>query len=679
MRVMFYKIAINNVKRSFRDYSIYFLTLTIAVCIFYSFNSFEEQTAMLEMGKSTSEYMLTLNKLIAGTSIFVSFILGGLITYANNFLIKKRKKELGIYMTLGMSKGKISRILIFETLLIGLVSLAVGITLGIIVSQGLSVITAQLLAVEMSHYKFIVSIGAVIKSAVYFGIIYLLVMIFNQVTISKYKLIDMLNAAKKNEVVKLKNAYVSIFFFIVSLIVLAIAYVLILKNGLNSEGFLLIASLLLGVFGTMLFFFSLSNFMIHIVQKNKKLYLKDLNIFILRQINNKINTNFVSMSVICLMLFLTITLLFTMFSFKSTNDNMVAGNTSFDASSVLIAKNENLEENANDIETFLEKIDFTFEADEKHTFFSEYKLTLTLENLLSNYLSKQEQKEFQESYMLGALSAVKISDYNSILQLKGQKPKELKDNEVLVVSNYGRMNQALNKFMDNENTINIEGKDYAVKNDAPIEGNILTTATALTYFYLIIPDNFSGELQLDKTGYNVMFEGSDPKKSEEKFTNLFSSLWEDSTVDGTNYLVLGNTIDQVNTRVHGLSATVVFLGIYLGLIFLISSAAVMALQQLSDASDSFERYQSLRRIGVTEKLINKAILIQNLIYFAIPLGLAIIHSIVGISMVNEVFKAFSQGIIGSSMLVIISTLLVIYGGYFYATYVGFKNIVKSRN
>ena len=675
---MFYKIALNNVKRSFKDYSIYFLTLTIAVCIFYSFNSFEEQTAMLEMGKSTSEYMLTFNKLMAGTSIFVSFILGGLITYANNFLIKKRKKELGIYMTLGMSKGKISRILIFETLLIGIVSLAIGIALGIIVSQGLSVITAQLLAVEMSKYKFIVSIGAVIKSGIYFGIIYLLVMIFNQVTISKYKLIDMLNAAKKNEVVKLKNAYVSIFFFFISLIILGVAYALILKNGVNSEGFLLMASLLLGVIGTMLFFFSLSNFMIHIVQKNKKLYLKELNIFILRQINNKINTNFVSMSVICLMLFLTITLLFTMFSFKSTTDKMAEGNTSFDASAVLIANLENQEENANDIETFLERINFSFEADEKHTFFSEYKLTLTLENLLSNYLTQQEQLDFQENYMMGALSAVKISDYNSILQLNGQKPKELKDNEVLVVSNYGQMNQALNKFMENENIISIEGKGYNIKNNDPIEENILTTSFNLSFFYLIVPDDFSGELTLDKTGFNVMF-GRDSKKLDEKYTNLFNSFWNDSTVDGTSYIVRGDTRDMVYTRSYGLSATIVFLGIYLGLIFLISSAAVMALQQLSDASDSFERYQSLRRIGVTEKLINKAILIQNLIYFTIPLGLAIIHSIVGISMVNEVFKTYSQSLIGSSMFVIISVLLVIYGGYFYATYIGFKNIVKSKN
>lgn len=145
---MFSKIAINNVKRSFKDYFIYFITLTFAVCIFYSFNSIEAQNSMLEMGKSTTAFMSTLNTLIAGASVFVAFILGGLIAYANNFLIKKRKRELGIYMTLGMSKGKISRILIIETILIGLISLIIGIVLGIIVSQGLSILTAKLLAVD---------------------------------------------------------------------------------------------------------------------------------------------------------------------------------------------------------------------------------------------------------------------------------------------------------------------------------------------------------------------------------------------------------------------------------------------------------------------------------------------------------------------------------------------------
>lgn len=673
--MMFFKIAINNVKRSFRDYSIYFLTLTFAVCIFYSFNSIDAQTSMLEMGKSTGAFMSTIKNFIAGTSIFVSFILGGLITYANNFIIKKRKKELGIYMTLGMPKAKISKILVYETLLIGLISLGVGIFLGIIVSQGLSVITAKLLAVDILQYKFIISINAVIKSIVYFGIIFFMVMIFNQVTISKYKLIDMLNAAKKNEKVKLKNSFVSIFMFVLSVIILGIAYALILKVGLASESILVFVSIIMGVVGTLLFFFSLSSFFIHALQKNKKIYLKDLNVFILRQIHNKININFLSMTAICLMLFLTITLLFAMFGFKGSYDKMLEGNTTFDASGWLIVRED--KQGINDIKEYMDTIDFKFESYEKHSFYSKYTLNTTVNDLLSDYLSPQEQADFNENYMGGAISAIKISEYNSIIQLKGQNPIELKDDEVLIISNYGQMNEALDKFMKNEKTVNIDNKTYNIKNEKPIKENILTTESYLDFFYLVIPDNFAGELQLEATGFNVMFEDNYYEKSEDKFLNLFNDFTKDG-FNGSSTLVFGNIIDQVHARIYGSTSVIVFLGIYLGIVFLISSAAVLALQQLSDASDSLERYNSLKKIGTTEKLINKAILIQNLIYFMLPLALAIIHSIFGMMVVNEIFRTYNQGIVGSSLIMIALALAVIYGGYFYATYIGFKNIIKSN-
>lgn len=676
---MFFKIAVNNVKRSFKDYTIYFLTLTFAVCIFYSFNAIEAQSSMLDMGKSTANYMLTIDKLIGGVSVFVSCILGGLITYANNFLIKKRKKELGIYMTLGMPKGSISRILILETLLIGLISLAVGVLLGIIMSQGLSVITAKLLAVDINQYKFIVSVSGVTKSTLYFGIIFTLVMFFNQVTISKYKLIDMLNAAKKNEEVKLKNTFLSMITFLISIVTLVIAYALIIKIGLNSDSILFIVSIIMGIVGTLLCFFGLSSFFIHIVQKNEKVYLKNLNIFVLRQIHNKINTNFLSMSVICLMLFLTITLLFTMFSFKGSYDRMLEGNTSFDASSWIIADNSKEDQRMNDIKEYLEKIDFKFESYEKHAYYSEYKIRVTIGDLLSKYLSAQEQLDFAKNYMDGAVSAIKVSDYNSIIKLKGQIPIELMDNEVLVVSNYGQMNSALDNFMKKENIISIDGKTYNIKNESSIKDNILTTASKLDFFYLIIPENFTGDLQLESTGVNVIYGDSNYENSEEKFISLFNSFSGNRYIDDTLVLVFGNTIDQVRVRVYGSTAMIVFLGIYLGLVFLISSAAVLALQQLSDASDSLERYNSLKKIGVTETLINKAILIQNSIYFVVPLALAIIHSIVGIIVINEVFRTYSQSIIGKSLLGIAFALIIIYGGYFYATYTGFKNIIKNSN
>ncbi|AWE07983.1 ABC transporter [Lysinibacillus sp. 2017] len=667
---MFFKIAINNVKRSFKDYTIYFLTLTLGVCIFYSFNSIEAQNSILEMNKDPN-VILTLNKLMAGTSVFVSMVLGGLIIYANNFLIKKRKKELGIYMTLGMPKGTISKILLFETLFIGVISLVVGLGLGIIVSQGMSVITANILGFDLKKFKFIISFGAMIKTVIYFGIIYLLVMGFNQVTISKYKLIDMLNAAKRNEKVKLKNSFISILIFLISVGLLVTAYSRILKSGINAEVNELLITVILGVVGTLFFFFSLSSFFIHVVQKNKKIYLKDINIFVIRQINNKINTNFLSMTVICLMLFLTISLLFTAFDLKGSIDR---SDKTFDASAVVFVHNEREDPKDNDIEEFLNRINFKFEPYEKHAFYGEYKLNVTPENMLSKYLTEQERIELKGSVFYDyPISAIKISDYNAMIKLKGQEAIDLKGNEVLVVTNSEGTDQVFSNDTGREKIIHIEGNTYTIKNESPIEETI-NIAVLNQFFYLIIPDNFAGGLQLEVSGVNVKYEDKYSDKSDEKFIKLFNKLETKQYKDVSSASVYGRTWDQVQDRKNGATALIVFLGLFLGLIFIITSAAVLALQQLSDASDSLERYKSLKKIGVTEKLINKAILSQTFIYFMAPLSLAILHSIIGISAVRELFNFSYQSIIVSVLF-----LAIIYGGYFYATYIGIKNIVKNSN
>ena len=185
---MYYKIAIGNVKKSFKDYTIYFLTLALVVCIFYSFNSIESQKAVLELKSSGKESINALVTVIAYISVFVSIVLGSLIIYANNFLIKKRKKELGIYMVLGMGKGKISRILVTETLIVGVMSLISGLLLGIIASQGLSLLTSKLFDIPMSDYSFIISISSIGKTILYFSIMFFLVIIFNTAIISKYSL-----------------------------------------------------------------------------------------------------------------------------------------------------------------------------------------------------------------------------------------------------------------------------------------------------------------------------------------------------------------------------------------------------------------------------------------------------------------------------------------------------------
>ena len=200
---MYSKIALKNIKKSYKDYTIYFLTLILAVCIFYSFNSIESQKVLIEI-----KFMSEIMKGISGVSVLVSIILGGLIVYANNFLIKRRKKELGIYMILGMGKRKISRILVTETFIVGVISLVGGLILGIGVSQGLSTFTLKLFDVGMDEYKFIVSTSAISKTILYFGTMFLLVMIFNVFVISKYKVIDLLIANIKNEDIKFKNSFI---------------------------------------------------------------------------------------------------------------------------------------------------------------------------------------------------------------------------------------------------------------------------------------------------------------------------------------------------------------------------------------------------------------------------------------------------------------------------------------
>ena len=213
---MLFKLSINNMKKSFKDYGIYFLTLVLGVAIFYMFSSLDSQQAMLQVSQSTKEIIKLMIDLLGMVSVFVAVILGLLLVYANNFLINRRKKEFGIYMTLGMGRRQISKIILLETVLVGILSLTVGIIVGIFASQFMSILVAKMFEADMSGFKFVFSGDACIKTCIYFAVMYIAVMFFNTFTVSKYKLINLLNAAKKNERVKIKNPILSIAIFIIS-------------------------------------------------------------------------------------------------------------------------------------------------------------------------------------------------------------------------------------------------------------------------------------------------------------------------------------------------------------------------------------------------------------------------------------------------------------------------------
>ena len=195
---MLFNLSLKNIRKSFKDYAIYFFTLILGVAIFYIFNSLESQTVMLKLNSSTKDIIKLMNNVLSGVSVFVSFILGFLIVYANQFLMKRRKKEFGIYMILGMSKKQISKILLVETITIGLISLVIGLVLGVALSQVMSIVVANMFEADMTKFTFVFSLSAWIKTMIYFGIMYLLVMVFNTIQVNRQQLIKLLTANRQN-------------------------------------------------------------------------------------------------------------------------------------------------------------------------------------------------------------------------------------------------------------------------------------------------------------------------------------------------------------------------------------------------------------------------------------------------------------------------------------------------
>lgn len=302
-------LAVRNVVSSFREYGVYFLTIVIGVILFYVFSSIESQGIIMELSENQAMSLLDLNTVMSYLSLFLSAVFGFLIPYANAFLVRRRKKELGIYMTLGMKKSRISYMLICETALVGLISLSLGLVTGVFLSQGIALLTAKLYGVRLKGFFFVFSVSALWKSTVYFGIAFLIAMLFNTANISRLSLVDRLYDNKKITKLCVQRPGISIVLFVASLAMLSTAYFLILSKGIAavlSDRVFLIITIFLGIIGTFLFFYAFSGFFFKWLSKARRVCFKGLNPFTMGQLNSKMKTSHLSMSFACLMLFLSI-------------------------------------------------------------------------------------------------------------------------------------------------------------------------------------------------------------------------------------------------------------------------------------------------------------------------------------------------------------------------------------
>lgn len=684
---MLFKISLKNIRKSLKDYTVYFFTLILGVAIFYVFNAIDSQSVMLDVRANVMDIIKLMNDMLSGVSVFVSCILGFLIIYASRFLIKRRNKEFGIYLTLGMSKRKISVILFFETLLIGIVSLVAGLVIGTILSQFMSVIVANMFDADMTKFKFIFSMKACIKTLIYFAIMYVLVMIFNTFSISRCKLIDLLNASKKTEKVTMKNPVVCTIVFVIGVGILSYAYWMVTRgvesiNIINKIG----VPIALGCVATFLIFWSVSGFMIRIFTSIKSVYYKGVNSFVLRQFCSKINTTVFSTTVICIMLFITISVLSAALSMKDSLskdlDSMCPVDVqlakySYDAMSEAYATSQNMNEKDREMLedsklSIIETLNNSgFDAQKYFKDVVEYNIYntgLTVKDTLGDINTDDYQ------FMADAIMPVMtIGDYNSVARLYGNSTHELNDDEYIIVADYKNMVMIRNQALKKGITLSVNGKEYKPRYNECKDGFVKIGVQNMNDGILVVPDNAVKPQQVRNMGLSADYR-ADTKEERYSIETQLDNLMKNISFK-KSFISWNSRIDLAESSV-GLGALVTFIALYLGIIFLISSAAILALRELSDSADNKERYGMLRKLGVDERMIDMALFKQIGIFFAFPLILALIHSVFGIKFINIILATMGMSSMAASIGLTLAFVAVIYGGYFLITYLCSRSIIR---
>ena len=689
---MLCKLSLKNIKKSIKDYAIYFFTLILGVAIFYVFNALESQTVLMDVSSSTKEIIKLMMTMLSSVSIFVSFILGFLIIYASRFLMKRRNKEFGVYLTLGMSKRKISMILFFETLFIGFLSLIVGLGLGVILSQFMSLFVANMFEADLTKFAFVFSSSACTKTIIYFSIMYLIVMIFNTFSISKCKLIDLLQGAKKSETIKLKNPILCILIFIISCIILWRAYYIVSFDTLSLQDSKdIIKPILMGVVSTFFIFWSFSGLILRITQSSKKFYYKGLNSFTLRQFSSKINTTVFSTTIICLMLFVTICLLSSCLTIKNSMNANIKELAPVD---VMFTTTMNIDKyydnfrsygwNDNQIKNshYTTKEMFSLFDFDITKYLRDYieVNTYATPDLTMNHTLGSKLNQIRTSFPFLQYdtmeSIMKISDYNKVARFYGNEEYSLNSNEYMIVADFKSMIGVRNIALENHETINLFGHTLKPKYDSCQDGFVEMSSNHINTGIIIVPDNVIDEDYLIQNHLIGNYKTQDKNEITEIENNI-NALAKNSK--SKEYLFpSGSTKLSIKEATVGLTAMVTFIGLYLGIIFLISSAAILGLKELSESSDNKERFRMLRKIGTDEKIINKALFRQIGIFFMLPLILALIHSVFGIKFAMVILEVFGDEQLLLSIIMTSVFIVFIYGGYFLITYYCSKNIIKER-
>lgn len=698
---MLARLAFANVRKSAKDFAVYFFTLVLGIAVFYAFNSIAGSDAVARISEDSRSMVELLSMVISGVSVFIAVILAFLVLYANRFLIRRRNKEFALYLTLGMQKGDLLKISAAETAIVGAASLIVGLAIGIGVSQVLSNLAASMFDSHVEGVAFSVSGAAIVQTVVAFSAIFVIAAAFNAGHLSKAKLIDLLRADRKNEQMKLRSLPLSFFLFVVACVIIGISYKLLIDNGLLNINEQFVAATVLVCVGTLLFFYSLAGFLLRVTQMIRPLYLRGLNMVFLRQLSARVNSAFVSMSVIAITLFLAMTSVCGGIGICNAMQSGIDAGTRYDATvSTMHFLSDSDEDGAGATPAYGEEFAGFVKA-------HEYDMASGLADSAAavgaaawdELVDRSVQIDFYDSGVtyadlkdvsgeslfdyVGAgllsddassmnLDAVGLSRFNAARELAGLDPVTLGEGECLLWSDFATTAPYLAAVAEKEPVLSVFGNDVRVQRDL-CRDTLEVTGVMMRAGVIVVDDACLPE---GAVPYQSILDVRCVPGQQEAFRSFMDAV--EQTLDtNTQPVTMVQTADEVRSQSFGLTAVVSYLAIYIGFVLVIACAAILAIQQLTDAADNVRRYELLSKLGAPRAMVDGALFKQVLVYFAFPLILGVAHTLCAMKVVTGVVRVFGYFDIGAVSAVAVASFLLVYGAYFLVTYFTSRAMVRQ--
>lgn len=726
---MLCKLAWGNVRRAGRDYLVYLLTLTLGVTVFYAFNTISMQVDIA--GIDEKGLAQVMGSMLGDLTYFLAGVMAFLMVYANNFIMKRRKKEFGLYQVLGMGRGRVATIMALETVIVSVVAFVAGIVLGVGLSQLMTFFTASLFKTQIANFHFFFSVHAFNLTLACMLVMFALTLLLNLRAVRRTKLIELMGAERRNESIKTRNPWIAIAIFAVGVVLVGVAYYRLLRDGFPltaTDSKLQEAMSQFGIttamvtVGTFALFWGLSGMLIKLLQSLRSVYWRGLNMFTVRQLAAKVNTVCFSMGVIAMLLFLAITsvtcgmsianvmnenlerynpvdvsqtyVYYTPDTFdyykeyvnpSDEADRMVLADTTVDLYPAWHGKGKSA---GNNDETG-KKVNIADVAGEHVQIDSylSYPLGGSDPSVTPSEMCKTMGEKLPKAFGGSNADAMGLfvtpaSQYNKLRQMMGEEPVSIgRDQYLLTCDMGGELVELYTKYMAGGHALTLGGHTLKPATDKSDEDTaaIANSAMGSNPGTVVVADELLSQLNLQPYSSNLLVNYKQGMDTTEADESIKYTLLDNLLVDGKEPGVWGTFItrSEMYTQAAQMNGLISYLAIYIGFVLVVACAAILSIQQLSNVADGSRSYRVLAQIGCDDRQIRHSVMAQQAVFFLFPLAVGLAHSFVALKVIIELVSIFGNMSIGGTVVLTCAIFLAAYGGYFLVTYLMSAGMVQA--